>query len=1005
MRAAPSIRGSGALSCVARFSKHIAVILVSSGMLLTGGTALAGVGLGVTPVFPSTVRVGQTNVPADLVISWQNTPPNDTHGNIVTAIQITPSCGSVPAGSATCPPADVEAGTPTPISLSMTATGSADCRDPANPTVVPNPARQFVITPPAVPGGPWTITPDFFLPVNGTCILSFTINVNALPTKDASPTLSGLQTGVLAGAVANDAVDGAAGIGIGAALVGFPSIVTTPTPANGNLGPGPLNLSDSARITGLVGDAFNNPPTGTVTFRLFAPSDPTCTGPAFGTQTVNLNDPARCTITPITFETNCTTSNTFTVNAAGTWHWSADYSGDGLNVPLNSPCAAEPVQVGPATPTLATVPTPAPGGVGTNRNDSGQLNGGFQPYTGTITFNLFDPTQTNCMGVPRYTQTVAVSATGAATTSPGFPADRSGTWQWTASYSGDANNQPALSGCGAEPVVVPRPSLTIVKTPDGSTFAAGQNISFTISVTNTGPGIAQNVRLAPPDALPDPNSSLNWTVATQPAGNPCTVTGAAGAQLLNCNFGNLAQGATVSVTVTTPTQANDPGDCGNPLTLNNSATVIADNADPRTDTGSLACTPGQTTLVTTPIPATGRVGGAPLNDSGQLTGTAPFTGTITFNLFDPTQLNCTGVPRFTQTVPVTAAGTAQTTGGPVPNMSGTWQWTATYSGDANHGPATSGCGAEPVAIARPTLTIAKTPDAGTFIPGQTLTWTIAVTNSGPGTALGVMLSPGDALPDPNASLNWTVTTQPAAPSSCTITGAAGAQVLNCNFGDMPENTTRTVVVSTPTQVTDVGDCPAGVTLTNTARVIATNADPVTDTGTQTCAGRPTLTIVKTPDSGTYRPGDNVTFSIVVTNTGPGAATNVRLAPPDALPDPNRSLLWTIGTQPAGNPCNITGAPGSQVLNCNFGTMAQGAALTVTVTTATQINDIGDCGQPLLLSNTATVIGDNADPRTDTGSLFCDVPAMPVPTLSDLGLLLLIILFGATGCAILRRRVC
>ena len=579
----------------------------------------------------------------------------------------------------------------------------------------------------------------------------------------------------------------------------------------------------------------------------------------------------------------------------------------------------------------------------------------------------------------------------------------SGTWQWTANYtSGNANNANATSTCGAEPVVVPRPVLTIQKTPDNQTYAAGQTISFTINVTNQGPGSAINVRFQPADQLPDPNASLQWSISTQPAGNPCAIAGAAGAQLLSCAFGTLAEGATVSVTVQTATQAADAGDCGNPLTLNNSATVIADNADPKSDPGSLVCQPGQTTLTTIPNPASGKVGGPALNDSAQLTGTAPFTGTITFNLYDPTQNNCTGVPRFTQQVNVTGAGAAVTAGGFVPDKSGTWQWTANYSGDANHNPATSGCGAEPVNIARPVLTIAKTPDNGTYTPGQTISWTIVVTNQGPGTAQGVALAPADILPDPNKSLNWAVATQPVG-GNCTVAGAAGSQALNCSFGDLLEGASATVVVSTPTQANDPGDCPVAGALTNSATVTATNADPKTDNGSQACLGRPVLRVVKTPDAGQYTAGDTITFSIAVTNEGPGTANNVRLEPADLLPDPAGTLSWSISVQPAQGTCAITGAIGAQVLNCNFGNMAQGQTLIVTVRTDTQAGDPGDCSpNGTVLSNVAAVVGDNTNPATDNASQSCKANR-PIPTMSPLGMGLLLMLLAGAAFFVLRRR--
>jgi hypothetical protein len=66
-------------------------------------------------------------------------------------------------------------------------------------------------------------------------------------------------------------------------------------------------------------------------------------------------------------------------------------------------------------------------------------------------------------------------------------------------------------------------------------------------------------------------------------------------------------------------------------------------------------------------------------------GTAP-TGSITFDLFPPSDTNCTGTPVFTSTVPVNGNGTYQS-GTFQPTQPGTYRWTSRYSGDANNDPA------------------------------------------------------------------------------------------------------------------------------------------------------------------------------------------------------------------------------------------------------------------------------------------------------------------------------
>ena len=92
------------------------------------------------------------------------------------------------------------------------------------------------------------------------------------------------------------------------------------------------------------------------------------------------------------------------------------------------------------------------------------MSGGSNP-TGTITFSLYGPNDTSCDTTAIYTQTVALSGT-TATTLPGFPTVAAGTYRWgTASYAGDANNNAASSGCGAEAVVITTPNVPSTPTP------------------------------------------------------------------------------------------------------------------------------------------------------------------------------------------------------------------------------------------------------------------------------------------------------------------------------------------------------------------------------------------------------------------------------------------------------------------------------------------------------------------------------------------------------------
>jgi hypothetical protein len=126
---------------------------------------------------------------------------------------------------------------------------------------------------------------------------------------------------------------------------------------------------------------------------------------------------------------------------------------DGEPLPAEAQDGSISVLIPKAVPSLVTTPDPLSGTVGDTLNDSAALSGGDSP-TGDITFRLYSPSDATCAGVPAYQQVVTVTGNGVYSTSPGFETDASGTWRWTADYSGDESNEPANSGCDEELVTI-----------------------------------------------------------------------------------------------------------------------------------------------------------------------------------------------------------------------------------------------------------------------------------------------------------------------------------------------------------------------------------------------------------------------------------------------------------------------------------------------------------------------------------------------------------------------
>jgi hypothetical protein len=106
-------------------------------------------------------------------------------------------------------------------------------------------------------------------------------------------------------------------------------------------------------------------------------------------------------------------------------------------------------------PALAQAPSAGVELGGTLR-DTATVSGGFSPG-GSITFRLFGPDDTSCAGAPVFTDTVSVTGTGDYTSAP-FTPTAAGGYRWTASYSGDASNDPVTTACSASVAVTQPPT-------------------------------------------------------------------------------------------------------------------------------------------------------------------------------------------------------------------------------------------------------------------------------------------------------------------------------------------------------------------------------------------------------------------------------------------------------------------------------------------------------------------------------------------------------------------
>ena len=512
------------------------------------------------------------------------------------------------------------------------------------------------------------------------------------------------------------------------------------------------------------------------------------------------------------------------------------------------------------------------------------------------------------------------------------------------------------------------PGITLTKTPKNATYNIGDNISFQMVVTSTGPGTAKNVVLN--DPLPTLGNLNSWIITSNP-GNGCTIA----ANTLNCSFGDLANGQTRSVTVATNAAGGaNATACPGGQTLNNTATVTSTGLPTKTDTGDYTCQPGNYTLTKTPDNATYNIGdklsftmvvtsGGPgtaknvvLNDPLPTLGNLN-SWIITSNpggcSLSGNTLTCSygdlanGVSKSVTVMTTATADATACTGVKLNNVAtitGTGLPTKTDTGDYTCTPGS--------------YTLTKTPDNATYNIGDKLSFTMVVTSGGPGTAKNVVLN--DPLPTLGNLNSWTITSNPG---GCSLSG----NTLTCSYGDLANGVSKSVTVMT-TATADATAC-TGVKLNNVATITGTGLPTKTDTGDYTCTPPPgSFTVTKTPKNATYNIGENINFTMVVTSTGPGTARNVVLN--DPLPTLGNLNSWIITSNP-GNGCTIA----ANTLNCSFGDLANGQTRSVTVATnAAGGANATACPVPSqTLNNTATVTSTGLPPKTDTGDYTCTPP--------------------------------
>ena len=266
----------------------------------------------------------------------------------------------------------------------------------------------------------------------------------------------------------------------------------------------------------------------------------------------------------------------------------------------------------------------------------------------------------------------------------------------------------------------------------------------------------------------------------------------------------------------------------------------------------------------------------------------------------------------------------------------------------------------------PDLQIDKQADDATVSAGDGIGYMITVTNNGPGTAFDVVMH--DTLPG-NPGLNWSVESKTGG-WDCGI--AAGVLTCGGQGFDLGSGDRASVHITSPTTSATCG------TVSNTGIADASNTTQVS-TGVVTihveCAS---LEISKVADDATVSAGDDIGYTITVTNNGAGTAKGVVVT--DTLPT-NAGLSWSIDGGTGAADCGIANG----TLTCQFGDMGPGDSFTVHLTSPTTA---ATCGQVVNAASATT--SNDGNPSTGPVAITVDCPDLGIdiektgPTLAHVG---------------------
>jgi uncharacterized repeat protein (TIGR01451 family) len=891
---------------------------------------------------------------ADLSVSNSASPNPVLAGSNITYTQVVTNTGSAAATTATF-------SEPTPANttfVSITAPAGWTCTSP--PVSCTNPS--------VAAGSSGTFTAVYTV-IAGTA--SGTVITDTATTNAANDTTAGDNS-----ATATDVVATA-----GQADLALATTATPPTVFSGNNITYTQTVTNNGPAAASTVSFAEATPTNTTFQSVSAPAGWTCTTPPVGgTGTITCTNP--------TFAASASVDIIVVVNVAPT-------------VAAGTITATSNVSAATADPTLAnnstTVNTIVKTVCDLTAGNSGSPNpviaGNNITYTQTVTNSGPSNCATATFGEPTPANTtfvsVAVVTTGGGTwtcpnvapiacTNPSAPPGSTGTitaiykvvagttagtiitdTATAATATRDTNPTDNAATVSIAVAGATQADLRVTNSGSPNPVTAGNNITYSQTLTNGGPVAASTISFT--ETLPANTTRVSLT---GPAGWTCTLatltcTNATLAASGTANFTFVVQVNTNVASGTTITQTDSVTSAtGDPNLANNSASTsvqVADSADLSvtntaspvpvlananitytqvvTNAGPSAATTATFTEVTPPNTTFQSITPA----AGWSCTTPSVGGTGTISCTNPSVVPGSG--SFTVVLKVNA-GTAS---GTAINDTVTVSSAVTDPNSGNN----AATAADVVATAtQADLITSNSASPGSVAPGGNVTYTQSVTNAGPAAATAATFT--QSTP-PNTTFQ---SIAPQAGWTCVTPAVGGTGTITCTDGsNLAVNGTAnfTLVLQVAASTTSGTSIAEAVTASASNVIPGLTSNTATATVVVASATSADVAIIKTATPNPVLQGDNLTYTLTVTNNGPASATNVTAA--DTLPSAVTylSVNTNVGT------CSESGG----TVTCLLGTMANASTATITILTL--------AGAPGVVSNTATVTADQSDSNLGNNS--------------------------------------